>query len=156
MAAPGPGDPTPRRMRMPTATEMSTYIRQISRPSDTMLTQVIPPDYPIGSFSSNMTKHQNMSLNNLLNSATQQSIQTPHPIKFFRARHIDEFYHHAGSSRGGGKIRVSRNRDGSIVPGGVIQKRSHGHMNVYSPRSALDWRVSVATEDPGAHDVISP
>jgi hypothetical protein len=51
---------------------------------------------------------------------------------------------------------VSRNRDGSIVPGGVIQKRSHGHMNVYSPRSALDWRVSVATEDPGAHDVISP
>lgn len=120
-----------------------------------MLTPVIPPDYPIGSFSSNMTKHQNMSLNNLLNSATQQSIQTPHPIKFFRARHIDEFYHHSGSSRGGGKIRVSRNRDGSIVPGGVIQKRSHGHMNVYSPRSALDWRVSVATEDPGERKAFS-
>jgi polynucleotide 5'-triphosphatase len=99
-----------------------------------------------------MTKKQNQTLNKLLNDVTSESHSpnspNTHPIQFFRARHIDSFYNIASSQRGGGKVRVSRDREGNIVPDGVIRKRRIGDLNVYSPRSAFDWRISINTEEP--------
>jgi len=97
-----------------------------------------------------MTKHQNMTFNQLLNGATQTSNQpqSPFPIQFFRAKQIDTFYSISSSQRGGGKVRVSRDKAGNVIEGGVIIKKNEGNLNVYSPRTALDWRVSVSTEQP--------
>lgn len=101
------------------------------------------PDYPIGHFSSTMTKAQHGSLNRLLNSAVEGSMQTPNRLQFFRARHVDTFY-----SSHGGKTRVSRDRAGNVVENGVVRKRRIADLNVYSPREAFDWRVSASVEDP--------
>lgn len=111
---------------------------------------VLPSDFPIGNFSSTMTKKQNQSLNNLLNSITSASNTDPSlfPIKFYRARHIDSFYNISSSHRGGGKVRVSRDREGNVVRDGVIRKKRIADLNVTSPRSAFDWRVSINTEEP--------
>ena len=54
----------------------------------------------------------------------------------------------ASTQRGGGKIRVSRDRSGRVIENGVIRKKRIGDVNVYSPREAFDWRVSVSTEEP--------
>ncbi|EIW68593.1 hypothetical protein TREMEDRAFT_31680 [Tremella mesenterica DSM 1558] len=118
-----------RRVRMPTMTEM-----------------IMPPNYPIGPFSSNMTKTQNQSLNRLLNSATESSLSTPFPIRFFRAQHVDSFHEMSGPGRG--KVRVSRDKNGNVVEGGCIVKNRIGDLNVYSPQEVFDWRVSVSTEEP--------
>jgi len=45
-------------------------------------------------------------------------------------------------------VRVSRDRAGNIVPGGIIRKRRIADLNVFSPREKFDWRVSVSIEEP--------
>lgn len=97
------------------------------------------------------TQAQNVSLNRLLNQATELSQRSPYPIKFYRAQHTDSF--HGGSGRDG-KVRVSRDRAGRIVENGVIRKRRLGDLNVFSPREAFDWRVSVNVEEPCESDAV--
>jgi hypothetical protein len=92
---------------------------------------------------SSMNRKQHASLNVLLNEAVEGSRQTPTPLHFYRAKHIDSFY----SSRGG-KTRVSRDENGNVVENGVVRKRRIADLNIYSPREAFDWRVSVSVEDP--------
>ncbi|RSH90096.1 mRNA-capping enzyme subunit beta [Saitozyma podzolica] len=105
---------------------------------------IMPTDFQLGPFRADMTKQQNQSLNNLLNSAAQSSLSSPFPVRFSRARQIDSFY----DGSGGGKIRVSRDRAGQVIPNGVIRKRRLGDLNITCPGEALDFRVSVNTEDP--------
>ncbi|WVQ97486.1 hypothetical protein IAU59_004600 [Kwoniella sp. CBS 9459] len=138
-----PSDPSgmqqPRRVRMPAQSEM-----------------IVPPDYPLGPFQSTMHPHQYRALNNLLNSAVQGSQQLPRSegrVQFSRSKLNDSFYG-SGGSRGGGKVRVSRDRDtGRVVEGGVIKKRRVADMNVYCPNMPFDWRISVNVEEP--HDMPS-
>lgn len=88
-----------------------------------------------------MSAAQNRSLNVLLNQAAESSQRSPAPIQFFRAQQVDSFYP--------GKVRVSRDRQGNIIPGGVIKKKRLADLNVFSPRQAFDWRISCNVEDPG-------
>ncbi|OCF34019.1 hypothetical protein I316_04365 [Kwoniella heveanensis BCC8398] len=126
----------PRRVRMPTQSET-----------------IVPPDYPLGPFQSTMHPHQYRVLNNLLNSAVQGSQQLPRSegrVQFSRSKLNDSFYGYGG--RGGGKVRVSRDRDtGRVVEGGVIKKRRVADLNVYCPNMPFDWRISVNVEEP--HDM---
>jgi hypothetical protein len=120
---------------------------------------VLASDYPTASFKSDMTmvgvpscthgsthasQPQNQALNNLLNEAARTAEFSPCPIHFFRARHIDSFY----DAPGPGKVRVSRDREGRVVDNGCIRKRRLGDLNVTCPGEALDFRMSVSTEDP--------
>ncbi|KAL1408481.1 mRNA-capping enzyme subunit beta [Vanrija albida] len=121
-----PGDGPPRRVRMPAMTEA-----------------IVPSDWPVGRFASTMNKKQHFALNGLLNSAVEGAARTPTPLKFFRARQVDSFH-----SAQGGKVRVSRDPQGAVIPDGVVKKSNIAHLNVYSPREAFDWRVSCNTETP--------
>ncbi|KAK8846599.1 hypothetical protein IAR55_005685 [Kwoniella newhampshirensis] len=131
MSAPDPtGSQPPRRIRMPTQSEM-----------------IMPPDYPLGPFHSTMHPHQYRVFNNLLNSATQTSITLPpHAgrVHFSRSKLTDSFHGNGGRS---GKLRVSRDREtGEVVH--VVRKRRVADMNVFCPGSPFDWRISVNVEEP--------
>ncbi|TXT15909.1 hypothetical protein VHUM_00412 [Vanrija humicola] len=121
-----PGDGPPRRIRMPALTEA-----------------IVPGDWPIGRFASTMDKKQHHALNALLNRTVEGSQSTEAPLHFFRARQVDSFH-----SAPGGKVRVSRDPQGQVIPDGVVRKANIAHMNVFSPREAFDWRVSCNTETP--------
>nr|XP_018265938.1 uncharacterized protein I303_02315 [Kwoniella dejecticola CBS 10117]OBR88096.1 hypothetical protein I303_02315 [Kwoniella dejecticola CBS 10117] len=123
------GNP-PRRIRMPTQSEM-----------------IVPPDYPLGPFQATMHPQQHKTLNNLLNQAAQQSVSlSPEQgrVHFTRSKLTDSFHGQGGRS---GKVRVSRSREtGEVVE--VVKKRRVADMNVYCPGAAFDWRISVNVEEP--------
>jgi hypothetical protein len=61
----------------------------------------------------------------------------------------DEFWTvQGGDARGRGKLRVSRDEHGKIIPGSMIEKRKLIDWNVYCPQSELDFRVSLSLEKP--------
>ncbi|KAK4685012.1 polynucleotide 5'-triphosphatase, partial [Tremellales sp. Uapishka_1] len=128
------GQGSGRRIRMPTKCET-----------------IMPLDYPVGTFFSNMTRpaertplqSQHTSLNNLLNHATEVSAQSPRRIHFQRAQTIDTFH---GGSQQTGRVRVSTDRSGNLVE--CIRKQRIADLNIYSPREQFDWRVSLSVEEP--------
>ena len=140
---------SPRRVGPPfsstwvSASRWTTLAHQRDRMKCMQLISVIPPDYPTGPFIADMTKPRHQTLNQLLNTAADSSRSFPAPIRFSRAQHTDSFY----TLDRGPKMRVSRDRQGNVVES--IVKSRLGDMNVYSPQEALDWRISVSTEEPG-------
>lgn len=112
----------------------------------------MPVDYPIGNFLANMTKAQNIQINGLLNGAVESSIHSPFPMQFYRAQHVDSFYNTSSTLRGGGKIRVSRDRAGNVIEGGSIKKKRIADLNIFCPKAPFDLRVSVSTEEPSKFD----
>lgn len=103
---------------------------------------ILPPDVPI-KFASTIKRENHATLNRLLNSTVESSQRSPTPLRFFRAQQIDSFYQARG-----GKVRVSRDRQGNVVPDGVVRKRRLGDLNVVSPREAFDFRISANVEEP--------
>lgn len=95
-----------------------------------------------------MKKQQNIGINALLNSAAQESQHSAFPIHFYRAQHVDSFYNIASSMRGGGKIRVSRDREGNLIEGGSVRKKRIADLNVFCPKAPFDFRVSISVEEP--------
>lgn len=98
-----------------------------------------------------MSKQQHASINNLLNSAVQDSRGA---VRFSREQHVDSLYppppgllesigHHGSHND---KVRVSTDRGGNVV--GTIVKTRLADLNVYSPGECFDWRVSLSTETP--------
>ncbi|KAI9635602.1 CYTH-like domain-containing protein [Dioszegia hungarica] len=134
-----------------TPVESGQRWKRISLPAMTEL--ILPADFKVGPFRSDMSKAQHTSLNQLLNEATAQSHASrsgfdladparPYPIKFFRARQADTFY----ASPGNSKTRVSRDMaTGEVVA--CIKKRKVADLNVANGLEALDFRVSVSTEE---------
>lgn len=66
-------------------------------------------------------------------------------------RHVyteDEFWSLPSEGRGreGGKLRVSKDSRGNIIPGSMIEKRKLCDWNVYCPQREFDWRLSVSLE----------
>ncbi|KAL7423359.1 mRNA-capping enzyme subunit beta [Cryptotrichosporon argae] len=106
---------------------------------------IIPPDYPSGRFSSTLNKAQHASLNRLLNSVVSSSQALPPAarLRFSRAQHTDSF--HADRA---GRVRVSRDRAGAVVPGGVVRKRRLADLNVVNPNGGFDFRISASVEEP--------
>ncbi|GBC00043.1 hypothetical protein RclHR1_03720004 [Rhizophagus clarus] len=98
-------------------------------------------------FESNMTLEQHKSFNELLNKRfieTKSSSHKGQPVEYKHTYEIDKFY-----DTKGGRIRVTRDRKtGEIVEGGIVQKVRVADLNIYSPNTCLDYRISVNREIP--------
>ena len=97
----------------------------------------------------------NTLLNNLKTSTTPS--QSSSPFDYEHLYLVDNFYTDSpGDSRE--KIRVTRDEKTSTVVQ-CVKKIRLGDLNIYSPKRAADWRVSVSLEVPGeestfANDVL--
>ncbi|KAG6878516.1 hypothetical protein C0993_005447 [Termitomyces sp. T159_Od127] len=92
----------------------------------------------------NQHKHYNALLNNLM--ATAPSAQ----LKYSHLHLVDSFYADAQD-----KVRVTRDEQTGTVTA-CVRKVRLGDLNVYSPKRAADWRVSVNLEVPVQHPLGTP
>jgi polynucleotide 5'-triphosphatase len=102
-------------------------------------------------FESNMNDHQHGVFNRLLNARVEDQ-QNPSwagaPIRYSHYHEID-FFHPVGDRGGRSKIRVTKDeKTGQIKPGGVIQKTRIADMNIFVPKQAFDFRISINVEEP--------
>ncbi|KAF8627390.1 hypothetical protein AX17_006205 [Amanita inopinata Kibby_2008] len=111
---------------------------------------ILTPDTDVR-FESNMSIHQHRHYNKLLNDL--KSSQPPHfssPLSYQHLYLVDSFYSPEGNERE--KIRVTRNeKTGAVVE--CMRKIRLGDLNIYSPKRAADWRVSVNLEVPVPHPI---
>ncbi|KAH9080568.1 mRNA capping enzyme [Lactarius deliciosus] len=97
-------------------------------------------------FESNMTAMQHKHYNRHL---TSRAIHSS-PIAYTHSRLVDSFY---TSDRE--KIRVTRSdKTGEVLA--TVKKVRLGNLDIYSPKRAADWRVSVNVEVPMPHPLGSP
>src|SRR5271169_5356188 len=61
------------------------------------------------------------------------------PLDYRHTRQIDSLYQ-ANANERSPKIRVSRDTSGTVLT--TIIKENLGHLNIHSPRTNFDWRVS--------------
>ncbi len=88
-------------------------------------------------------KHFNVLLNGLKESSDKPGYHSS-PIAYTHAHLVDSFY--ASGDRE--KIRVTRNnKTGEVIA--AVKKVRLGNLDVYNPKRAADWRVSVNVEVPG-------
>lgn len=105
-------------------------------------------------FESNMSASQHEHFNKLLNELRTASSQPGHPsttLAYDHLRLVDSFY----SSEGSGdrdKIRVTRNEKTNEVIESLRKVRL-GNLDIYSPKRAADWRISVNVEVPVKHPI---
>ena len=71
------------------------------------------------------------------------------PIHYKHTKQIDLSYSfpHEANSRAAKKVRVTKNDKGEVVA--TIIKENMGHLNIYSPRTMFDWRISINNERNG-------
>ncbi|KAF8959556.1 mRNA-capping enzyme subunit beta, partial [Entomortierella lignicola] len=95
-------------------------------------------------FSSDMTQGQHAHFNNILNIRHQESQKLEHQIVYKHTYEVDQFF-----SGPGGKVRVTRNqKTNEVVENGIVRKDRIANLDVYSPKNAFDFRVSVNVEIP--------
>lgn len=91
---------------------------------------------------------QHKHFNTLLNNLKMKSHEHDHPstpLQYMHLHLVDSFYTAEGSRD---KIRVTRNeKTGEVVA--CMRKVRLGSLDIYSPKRAADWRVSVNVEVPG-------
>ncbi|KAK7056999.1 mRNA-capping enzyme subunit beta [Paramarasmius palmivorus] len=109
---------------------------------------ILQPDSVECRFESNMTVHQHKHFNGLLNklkvSSSQPGYASSSPMDYNHLYLVDSFYSDNASRD---KIRVTRDeKSGQVVE--TIRKVRLGDLNIYSPKRAADWRVSVNLEIP--------
>jgi hypothetical protein len=88
-------------------------------------------------------KHVNTLLNELQANSTNPS-HLSSPLTYSHKRLVDTFYQTDGHD----KIRVTRDETGTVVD--CMRKVRLGDLNVYSPKFAADWRISVNMEISGS------
>ena len=89
-------------------------------------------------------KHFNQLLNNL-EANSRQPDHPSSPLQYTHLHLVDSFYNQDGSRD---KIRVTRNeKTGEVVA--CMRKVRLGSIDIYSPKRAADWRISVNVEVPG-------
>jgi hypothetical protein len=91
-------------------------------------------------------KHFNTMLNELKLISSQPSHPTS-PLEYTHVKVVDSFYP-LDNSRDRDKIRVTRDEKTNTVLE-TTRKVRLGDLNIYSPKRAADWRVSVSLEVPG-------
>jgi hypothetical protein len=72
------------------------------------------------------------------------------PITYVHTRQVDSTYTFANeaNSRHAQKVRVTKNeKTGEVLA--TIVKENLAHLNIYSPKSAFDWRISINNERKG-------
>ncbi|KAF8073911.1 CYTH-like domain-containing protein [Lyophyllum atratum] len=122
-----------------------------------LVESILVPDSIDCRFESNMTvaqhKHYNSLLNNLKNASTQPS-HPASPLGYSHLHLVDSFYP-SENPHDRDKIRVTRDeKTGSVIA--CMRKIRLGDLNIYSPRRAADWRISVNLEVPVSHPLGSP
>jgi len=91
-------------------------------------------------------KHQHKHFNQLLNGLKTAPSQSSTPLDYHHLYLVDSFYQAEGNDRE--KVRVTRNEKTNQVVE-CVRKVRLGDLNIYSPKRAADWRVSVNVELPG-------
>ena len=97
-------------------------------------------------------KSQHKHFNKLLNELRTASSQPSHPstpLAYDHLHLVDSFYSSEGSSDRD-KIRVTRNEKTNEVIESLRKVRL-GNLDIYSPKRAADWRISVNVEVPGEY-----
>ncbi|KAG5646494.1 hypothetical protein DXG03_003259 [Asterophora parasitica] len=120
-----------------------------------LVESIIAPDSIDCRFESNMSVSQHKHYNTLLNNLKTASSQSTHPASPLGYSHlflVDSFY---ATDERGEKIRVTRDEKTSTVTE-CMRKIRLGDLNIYSPKRAADWRVSVNLEVPVPHPLGSP
>ncbi|KAI0771113.1 CYTH-like domain-containing protein [Trametes elegans] len=100
-------------------------------------------------FESNMSPKQHQHYNKLLNNL-KTTPSSAHPSSTLAYQHlhlVDSFYAPDGGR--GEKIRVTRDEKTGEVRA-CVRKIRLADLNIYSPKRAADWRISVNLEVPGA------
>jgi polynucleotide 5'-triphosphatase len=93
-------------------------------------------------------KHYNALLNKLKEESDKPGYHSS-PIAYTHTHLVDSFYapDNLGERE---KIRVTRNdKTGEVLA--TVKKVRLGNLDVYSPKRAADWRISVNVEVPGAY-----
>lgn len=131
--------------------------QQASRLSMPIAVETILTDSTDIRFESNMTEKQHKRYNQILNARVEESAAKAYrgaPIKYSHRYETDEFYSADGQPSGPGrgkKVRVTRDqKTGQIPENGVITKERVADMNVFSPKRAFDFRISINIERPSA------
>ncbi|EIN12927.1 mRNA capping enzyme [Punctularia strigosozonata HHB-11173 SS5] len=109
---------------------------------------ILAPDSIPSRFESNMSAAQHKHFNTLLNKLKVDPPQTASEISYTHRYLVDSFYPpaHPGERE---KIRVTRDeKTGTVLE--CTQKIRLGDLNIYSPKRAADWRISVNLEVPVA------
>ncbi|GLB38204.1 putative mRNA triphosphatase CET1 [Lyophyllum shimeji] len=123
-----------------------------------LVESILTPDSVDCRFESNMSvaqhKHYNTLLNNLMNTSSQPSYPSS-PLSYSHLKLVDSFYPASDSPHDRDKVRVTRDeKTGTVTE--CMRKIRLGDLNIYSPRRAADWRVSVSLEVPVSHPLGSP
>jgi len=109
-------------------------------------------------FESNMSQaqhqHYNILLNNLKEASDRPGYHSDSPIMYRHTRVVDSFYA-SENPRDRDKIRVTRDDKTKEVLASVRKVRL-GNLDVYNPKHAADWRISVNVEVPVQHPLGSP
>ncbi|KAF8158042.1 CYTH-like domain-containing protein [Crassisporium funariophilum] len=117
---------------------------------------ILAPDGMDLRFESNMSVHQHQHYNTLLNELKLQPTHAGSPLSYKHLHLIDNFFpSDPSSSNDKGKIRVTRDEKTNVVLE-CMRKIRLGDLNIYSPKQAADWRVSVNLEVPMAHPIGTP
>jgi len=115
---------------------------------------ILAPDSIDVRFEANMSKNTHKHYNELLNQLKISSSQPGHPSSPLEYAHhylIDTFYNAESRER----IRLTRDeRTGEVVE--CMKKIRLKDLNVYSPKRAADWRVSVNLEVPVSQPTGTP
>lgn len=100
-------------------------------------------------------QHQHKHYNTLLNRLKTDSSLPTHvgsPLDYNHRYLIDSFYAAEGNDKE--KIRVTRDeKTGTTLE--CMRKLRLGNLNIYSPKNAADWRVSVNLEIPSTFNLLS-
>lgn len=108
-------------------------------------------------FESKMSQAQHQHYNILLNRLKEASDKPGHhssSIEYAHSHLVDSFYA-SENPRDREKIRVTRNeKTGDVIA--TVKKIRLGNLDVYSPKRAADWRISVNVEVPVQHPLGSP
>ncbi|KAI0324423.1 mRNA capping enzyme [Cubamyces sp. BRFM 1775] len=101
-------------------------------------------------FESNMSPKQHQHYNKLLNNLKTASSSA---LAYQHLHLVDSFY--APESGRGDKIRVTRDeKTGEVLA--TVRKTRLADLNIYSPKRAADWRISVNLEVPVPQPLGSP
>ncbi|TFK27624.1 mRNA capping enzyme [Coprinopsis marcescibilis] len=120
-----------------------------------LVESILAPDTLDTRFESNMSSHQHRHYRQLLSNlgASPSSAHTASPLECKHLVYVDSFYKDPDASpverryRGHDKIRVTRDEKTNTAVE-CVKKLRLGDLNIYSPKRAADWRVSVNLEMP--------
>ncbi|KAF9985624.1 mRNA-capping enzyme subunit beta [Modicella reniformis] len=96
-----------------------------------------------------MTLDQHAHFNKILNWRLGQTRDEPkeRQISYHHTREIDQFFLSQG-----GRARVTKDqKTNEVIPNGIVKKERIADLDVYSPRNAFDYRISVNIEVPVPH-----